>query len=190
MAACAKWFCFQCEPKSVVHAITAYFPGMAARWSHGVSLRTDLNECRFGPGTNHRLPPCRSAASPVRCGNRDDGFARHPAGGLYTGPSSSTFPMHRPRQRLYTLLRPLRWRGSHAPAGDRAGNDQRLLAGGLDGGNEVRIIPRINLAFPRNILRVRRTLVDFWNQRAVRPLRYPSRRDHRNLAKGGDLRRR
>ena len=81
-------------------------------------------------------------------------------------------------------------RERHADAGDGARDDQGLAAGRLDGGDEVRIVPGVDLALAGNVLRVRRVLVDLRDQRPVRPLRNRGGGDHRKLAQRRDLRER
>jgi hypothetical protein len=65
--------------------------------------------------------------------------------------------------------------------GDASSSNQCLLASGLDGGDEVLIVPGIGLALARHVLGVPGILHDFRNHWAIRPVRHGGTCDHREI---------
>ncbi|MOA05800.1 hypothetical protein D3C78_1254100 [compost metagenome] len=63
-------------------------------------------------------------------------------------------------------------REGHANTGDGTGDNQGFAAGRFNGCNKIWIIPGVDFAFARHILRMRGILVDLRDQRAIRTLRY------------------
>src|SRR5574343_1801558 len=71
---------------------------------------------------------------------------------------------------LVALLKGRQRGKGNADLGDDAGDDQLLLAGGLDGLDEVLVVPGVDLAGPGDVRRLRKGFLQFGHQRAVRPV--------------------
>ncbi|MOA19689.1 hypothetical protein D3C78_1400920 [compost metagenome] len=78
-------------------------------------------------------------------------------------------------------------RERQAHAGQGAGDHQGFLAGGFDRRVKLRVVPGIDFAFARHVLRMGCGLVDFRDQRPVRSLRNRGSGNHRHFQQGRGL---
>ncbi len=91
---------------------------------------------------------------------------------------------------LYPATRALSAGERHADARERAGDEERLALGLLDGLDPRGVVPGVDLAGSRDVDRVRVVLVDLGDERAVRPVGDRGRGEGRNLGETRHLRER
>ena len=76
----------------------------------------------------------------------------------------------------------------HADACERAGDEERLALGPLDGLHQGRVVPAVDLAGSRNVDRIGFVLMDLGNGRTVRPVRDRGHGESGNLGEMGHFR--
>ncbi|MNE59397.1 hypothetical protein D3C80_1544860 [compost metagenome] len=117
---------------------------------------------------------------------RAGGF--HPAPGRITGQFVEGTGGIGDHEHIEAFFQGRQCREGHANLGHHTGDDQLLLAGGLDCLDEVFVVPGIDVARARDVRRVRELLLEFGHQRAIWAVLEAGGEDGRQLEVLGQVR--